>query len=772
MHLGRAVVAGVFTAAALASWFVVRQLPLEGRRSPLAAATPEPSPAAPSPPLQPPPGPADGALEVRVTAGGEPVAGAQVVAYRREPRSAGDREHAWRLAGRGPTGGDAIARLFAPPGAYLVAVRSAGFATARARALRTSAERATRVEIALAPPVSLAGRVAGRDGRPVAVRIAAVPEPGEAGDGPTAAPPEERPVAAGDAQGRFEIPGLAPGLYGVTVEAPGFAPVQVRAFVPRADPLAVTLDRLAQIEGEARLPDGRPAAGATVLAAGGQRGTAATSDADGRFAVALPAGTYRLLAASRAGAGAVPGQISVAPGAIARDITLRLGPPAGIDGSVSGDGRPLAGAEVAVLAHETACEVARATAGPDGRFSVDGLAPGPYDLEAKARGRSPARLAGVTLAAGGRFRAAIALAGTGAVEGTVRSPAGQPLAGVRVRVVSRGDGLAGAEPLEVRTDFEGRWRIEGLEAGRAELVAIQEGVATGTSRAVEVRAGGVARADLALAEAGELSGRVTADGHRPPAGTAVIAVPMKAGLGGTPPARAAVDASGNYRLSLPAGEYRVHAAPADAEATDLRVAPGFASVAAGRAARLDLVAARPQAERGTMVAVLEPGGAPSSGAAVTVSRAGDERIAFAARTGEDGRVTLSRDMGLSGPMTVRARNGGRAGAWTGSPAPDSDVTVRLAAGGAIQGTLRSRGGPVREFTVEVATQPSGGWRTLDVHRFSGQRFELGDLPAEPLRLAVRTADGRIGSAEVTVASGEVRPVEVLVAIPAAAGAAR
>ncbi len=54
------------------------------------------------------------------------------------------------------------------------------------------------------------------------------------------------------------------------------------------------------------------------------------------------------------------------------------------------------------------------------------------------------------------------------------------------------------------------------------------------------------------------------------------------------------------------------------------------------------------------------------------------------------------------------------------------------------------------------------WRTVDVHRFSGSRFELADLPAQPLRLTVRTDDGRRGEAEVRVAGGETRAVTIAV----------
>jgi len=45
--------------------------------------------------------------------------------------------------------------------------------------------------------------------------------------------------------------------------------------------------------------------------------------------------------------------------------------------------------------------------------------------------------------------------------------------------------------------------------------------------------------------------------------------------------------------------------------------------------------------------------------------------------------------------------------------------------------LRAPGAAVRGFTVEVASQPApASWRTVDVHRFAGDRFELGDLPTK------------------------------------------
>jgi hypothetical protein len=369
---------------------------------------------------------------------------------------------------------------------------------------------------------------------------------------------------------------------------------------------------------------------------------------------------------------------------------------------------------------------------------------------------------GVTLAAGGRFPLRLSLAATGAVEGLVRDAKGRPLASARVRVSSRGDGLLGAAAAEARTDFEGRYRLAGLEVGRADLVARQDGVDSGVSRSVYVQEGAVRQVDFALPEAGVLVGRVLAGGERPLAGVAVVASPLRAGAGGLDLARAAADATGSYRLVLPQGEYRVHAAPLEAERTDLRVAPAFVRVEAGATARLDVTTAAPAAQDGLELVVLEPGGAPSPGAVVTLARAGDPRIALATTAGEDGRSLLESGLGLAGRrVTVRARNGGRAGTWEGELPASGSIVIRLARGGAVDGVVTAGGTAVRGFTLEVASRPSpSSWRTVDVHRFSGERFELGDVPTEPVRLTVRSDDGRRGEAELRLREGETRRIEI------------
>lgn len=353
----------------------------------------------------------------------------------------------------------------------------------------------------------------------------------------------------------------------------------------------------------------------------------------------------------------------------------------------------------------------------------------------------------------------------GRVEGLVSDPAGKALAGIRVALSSRGDGAASLRPVEVRSGFDGRFAFDGVEPGRAVLLAAQDGVALGSSRAVQVVAGRPAQADLTVAEPGQLEGRVA--GAKGP--TVVLVVPLHAGPGAGQVARAPVDADGAYRLSLPAGQYRVHAAPAAAARLDLRVAPAFTAVAPGRPTRLDLTASAAVAEEGVVVRVVEPGGAPSPGAALTVARAGDSKVAFAASTGEDGTLVLASQMGMAGqPVTLSARNGGRTGSFTGTLPASGEVVVPLSPGGAVEGRLTGGARP-GAFTLTVSTEPSpGGWRVVDALRLTGDRFDLGDLPPGVVRLSVRTDDGRAGQVEVRAAPGQVVQASVPLQ-PAGAG---
>jgi hypothetical protein len=751
-------IAVVFGAAALAAAFVVSQLPYDRRPADAPAAqegaTPRIARAA---------GERDGKLEVRVSAGPEPLAGAAVRLYAALPTAPGEPDVAWRVAAEGTTERDGVARIFAFPGSYLVVVRGAGLAPARVEAIR-SREPLTRLEVVLEPPIAFSGRVVTREGAPVSgARVRAVPLASRWPPvAPPSAPAEEISEATTGADGAFRIDGLAPGSYALSAEARGSHPALVsRAELPEP-PRTFTLEPLGAVAGVVLLPDGRAAPGARVQAASVDHDASAVAGDDGRFTLAVPAGSYQVVATAADRAVAAPSPVAVAAGSAARGVELRLGAAATLEGEARRGDAPAAGATVALSLHGARAVVARSRADAAGRFRVAGLAPGAYDVRAWAPGASPSLTTGVTLGRGARFPLRLALSGMGAIEGVVSDEAGRPLASVRVRAVSRGDGLATAGALEARTDFEGRFRLDAVEVGRAEVVARQDGVLAGVSHAVRVDEGRATHLELSLPDSGVLQGRVSAGRGAPPAGTTVLATPMRAGLGSVQVARTATDATGNYTVRLPAGEYRVEATPGDASAGELRSPPAFTRVEAARTTRLDLAAAGARGETGLEILVLEPGGAPSPGAVVTLARAGDPKIALATSAGDDGRVVLAGTMGFAGQRaTIRAHNGGRSGALTMALPATGTVSVTLAPGGALSGVVRGAGRPVSGFTLEIASQPAPErWRTIDVHRFAGDRFELADLPSEPLRVTVRADDGRRGDAEVRLGAGEARAVEI------------
>ena len=272
-----------------------------------------------------------------------------------------------------------------------------------------------------------------------------------------------------------------------------------------------------------------------------------------------------------------------------------------------------------------------------------------------------------------------------------------------------------------------------------------------------------AAADRGAAGVGWLSGRVSSEIGKLPPGTSVFA--QRSGGSREEPARALANDRGAYRLELPEGDYRVWAATAGG--ADVRARPAFARVERGRTLTIDLAAASPLA--GPVIEVLEPGGAASAEAMVTLARPGDARLALATPAGEDGRVGIAPEMGLAGrEVEVRARNGGRTGSWTGVLPDSGAVTVRLVPAGAVAGRVVASGKAVPPvgFVLTVASQPAPqAWRTLAEHRFTGDAFAVPDLPPEPIRLSVKTDDGRRGTALLTLAPGEERTLEIAVAAP-------
>lgn len=157
---------------------------------------------------------------------------------------------------------------------------------------------------------------------------------------------------------------------------------------------------------------------------------------------------------------------------------------------VDGEDRPVSGAEVWLIPrgtdplsmsrfarYRTAMEGADALSRSDGGFRVDHLAEGPYDLRVDASGFAPAEVPGIEIPEGGGAAPAEGPLDLGTVVldsavqliGRVVDPEGVPLAGVRLRTVSRSErwGPPRTGLSDSVTDAEGRFALRDFRSGES-----------------------------------------------------------------------------------------------------------------------------------------------------------------------------------------------------------------------------------------------------------------------------------------------------------------
>jgi hypothetical protein len=207
-------------------------------------------------------------------------------------------------------------------------------------------------------------------------------------------------------------------------------------------------------------------------------------------------------------------------------------------------GAPVARAQV-VLRREGLAIAGLGSADGEGKFSLENVAAGHLALTASAQGYVPAQKDGIEVAAGADVDGLEVVLRRGAVvEGTVSTPDGDPLSGVRVQSFPPpGDDAALLAVVpEALTDGDGRYRLAGLRTGRQSLVAEHPGYPRAT-REVEIR-DEETRIDLRLGKSWEVAGRaVDASGR----GIAGVRIELTS----------AVDASVHETVSGADGSFRV-----------------------------------------------------------------------------------------------------------------------------------------------------------------------------------------------------------------------
>lgn len=712
---------------------------------------------------------ADGVLEVEVlAAGGRPLPGASVRLYRHDARESQPGAEPWRVVGTGLTDARGLARLASRPGDYVVAVRARGHAPLLRDVVRPFGEPRTSLRLTLEPGQSLTGQtvVHGTDEPLPMVELVLTAhgrelEPWQRAE----APAEERVYATSDERGRFHVGGLAPGVYLLEARAPGHArAVLSHVKVPTEGPLTVALRAACVIEGFVVDARGLPAADAEVRVSG-ESAQVVTTGAGGGFSVEVEPGAHTVSARRGEEAGGLDAPVLARAGRTVRDVRLQLGPGAVLEGRVvaRSSGAPVEGARVDVSPHGGTGDSGRAVTDGEGHFLVSGLAPGGYDVRVSAQGFSPALRRGLTVSPGERFSVSIVLTGTGSVEGEVKDRAGRPVPGARVMGPNRsGDGV-GTLFLESRTDATGHYRLQGLSVGRQYLTARREGSTVGVTQPVEVGEVGTARADFTLEGTGTVEGVVrAARGPLPTGPLNVTAIAQGEGNFVAPDVgRATVGEAGDFRMVLPPGSYGLLL-------TERRGSGSSGSrqvqVEEGRTVRVELTWEELQEGNELRGVVLEPDGTPSPGAFVTLaSRSGAGTQWMMGPADDEGRFTLGFPPATGankGRLSVSARNGGRAGEVTGVKPGEQEVVVRLRPAASVRGRVVGAGEPVRGFTVSLELQEGflpggqGPWE------FPGERFELRDVPAEPVKLMVRTPDGSSGEVRVSPSAGGTLEVDI------------
>ena len=355
---------------------------------------------------------------------------------------------------------------------------------------------------------------------------------------------EEASSVAARADGGFRFDARVAGRWSLAaVTAPGFLP-----FAPAwgASPVSlearagevvrgVTITLVPEVSYEGRVvdEDGAPLPGAEVRILGDRASEAIvplgdrfTSGADGRFSFAAPEEV--VLEARKAGFAPARGRVDYAVRVSGR-LTLRLARVRSeilaIEGIVEDSaGIPLPGASVTAQARASRDEAVART-GADGRFRVDGLAPGSWWIRAERAGSAPA----ATLARAGDVDVRLRLVAGGRIVGRVRDRRSSlPVAPFTVIVQS-----VAVRSVSV-VDPDGRYALDDLAPGTAILSVVAPGYAPSAEVRVPVPApgSGPAVADFDLAPGGRLEGVVLSRRSRAPlAGASVEVEGMPTSLG-------------------------------------------------------------------------------------------------------------------------------------------------------------------------------------------------------------------------------------------------
>ena len=324
-----------------------------------------------------------------------------------------------------------------------------------------------------------------------------------------------------------------------TLSAEGFARTQKKLVVPSGDTLDVdfVLERARNLSGRVLdAESGEPVQGAEVQAVidfsaqdwtGSRRVHTVISRPDGRFSVAgLGPGPYRVTAKATGYASHNHGIVNVPGGGDAQSVEIRLRAGFRISGRVIDEstGKPIEGAwayaqPVIEGAWSPEAPIAMPQTGSDGRFTIEGLTAGRYQVIVNAEGYPTRQSDPVELSVGHPAPSVeIRLRVGGRITGQIVADAtGEPILDVEVwiwPVQDHSDGLHSSRSTRQATISNGRFYLEGVEDGKHMLTVWAHGFTQKIAGPYTVQLGQtVGPIEIRLTKGYTVSGRMMVDGQ-------------------------------------------------------------------------------------------------------------------------------------------------------------------------------------------------------------------------------------------------------------------
>ncbi len=597
---------------------------------------------------------------------------------------------------------------------------------------------------------------------------------------------DTEPAAVSGPDGYFRIEDRRAGeTVNLDARRDGYAPaVAPGVRVPAAEPVRIVLQPTSAVEGKTVDGDGKPVAGARVLIIptdrrGGFQVKDGTSDDGGVFRIEdVPPGAAEARATAQGFQAASISNLEIRAGQDLKGVEIVLAAGAAVEGRVlSPAGRPVAGADVEVVEAEEGRSFFRMSAsaqtGGDGRYRLEGVAPGTRTVQASHKSYRPT-VRDLEVRPG-ENTLDLSLEGGSEVRGRVVDEGGVPVPGARVTLR---EGMRSWDLPSGVSGADGGFTLEGVADGTYRLLGEKDGFARDEEgQEVVVAGSSVGGLEVELGRGGAVVGQLLGLDF-----TELSQVQIRAD-GGMWGRTGTVRPDGSYRVdNLAPGKRRITASlPGGTRQADgeVELEPGVSE------ARLDL----DFGEGLTLTGRVLRNGQPLAGEMVSL-----DAVAGSGRWGETDHEGRFRFEGLaegSYDLAVMSRGGMRHQEKL-ELTEDRDLLIDLqtvaisgrvtdaADRGALSGAAvlllprEGEGEAGRFFPVETSTDSRGAFRLLDVaegdwklrvsqegYAPSEQDLQVADAPVDGIEIELQATEGL--TLEVVLPNGRP-PSEVRSAI--------